>query len=243
MRKVALMIALALPAGAEDLSRQIISLSETKTLDTAGPGAARSALRFETSRGGVSVEGWDKPQVEITILKSSTGLFDPKQHEEATRLLNAAQVSAEPMNDAIVISTKIPEHDRKDVRIEYAIKAPRGMKIEVGNHAEGDLSFTGMSGDIEATTRHGQITLDLPGNERYTIDAHTRYGDVYSDFQGQDRRRRLFHHDFTAGASSETATGGTTAGAEHKLLLRAEIGDIVILKEFPVPVEIAASAK
>jgi hypothetical protein len=244
MRKVALMIALALPAGAEDLSRQIISLSETKTVDTAGPGSARSAIRFETSRGGVSVEGWDKPQVEITILKSTTGLFDPKQHDEATRLLNATQVSAEPMNDAIVISTKIPEHDRKYVRVEYAIKAPRGMKIEVGNHAEGDLSFSGMSGDIAATTRHGQITLDLPGNERYTIDAHTQYGDVYSDFQGQDRRRRLFHHDFTAGvSSSDTATGGTTAGAEHKLLLRAEIGDIVILKDFAVPVEIAASAK
>jgi hypothetical protein len=248
MRKVALVMALALTAGAEDLSRQVISLSDTKTLDTAGPGAARNAIRFEASRGAVSVEGWDRPEVEITILKSTTGLFDPKQHDEATRLLSAVQVSAEPMNEAIVISTKIPEHDRKYVRVEYAVKAPRGMKIEVGNHAEGDLSVTGMSGDIEATTRHGQITLDLPGDERYAIDAHTRYGDVYSDFQGQDRRRRLFHHDFTDTAAGGTATGGTaaggtTAGAEHKLLLRAEIGDIVILKSFAVPAETALTAK
>ncbi len=117
------------------------------------------------------------------------------------------------MNDAIVISTKIPEHDRKYVRVEYAIKAPRGMKIEVGNHAEGDLSFSGMSGDIEATTWHGQITLDLPGNERYSIDAHTRYGDVYSGIS----KVRIGAGACSTNDFTDTATAGTTAGAEHKL--------------------------
>ncbi len=251
MRKIMLAIALALPAAPADLSRQIVTLSDTKTLDVAGAGAAWSTLRFENSRGGVSVEGWDKPQVEITIVKSTTGLFDPKQHDEATRWFDAVHIASEPTNGAIVISTDIPKHDRERVHVDYVVKAPRGMKIEVGHHAEGDVSFSGMLGDIDVTTRHGQITIDAPEDARYSIDAHSRFGDVYSDFEGQGRRRHLFHHDFNAAVAAGTTAGGApggdssgaATGAEHKLLLRAEIGDIVILKNPPIPVEATINAK
>ena len=153
-------------------------------------------------------------------------------------LLDAIKVAPETVQGAIVISTSIPEHDRKKVRVEYEIKAPRGMKIEIGRHSEGDVNFVGMTGDIEATTRHGEITIDTPENTRYSIDAHSRYGEVYSDFEGQDRRHGLFHHDFSGGDAS-----GNAADAEHKLLLRAEIGDIVILKTHAVHAEPTADAR
>jgi len=219
---VAIAVALALPAAADDLSLQVIRATEAKTLDV---GSGVKTISFEGLRGNVTVEGWDKPQVEVTIIKSTTGLYDPKQHPEAKLLLDAIKVAPETRQDAVVITTNIPEHDRNKVRVEYEVKAPRGMKVEVGRKSEGDVYITGMSADIAVTTRHGTITVDTPAEARYSIDAHTQYGDVFSDFEGQDRRHRLFHHDFTGGDAPSTATG-----AENKLLLRAEIGDIVILK-------------
>jgi len=74
--------------------------------------------------------------------------------------------------------------------------------------------------------QHGQITLDLPAEDAFSIDAHAKVGDVYSEFDGNDPRRKL-GHDFigTAGAAA-----GAAAGPAHQLALQVKVGDIVILK-------------
>ena len=77
-----------------------------------------------------------------------------------------------------------------------------------------------ISGDIHATVINGEITLTLAANGQYAIDAQCKIGDVYSDFEGRDLRRRVLGEEFNrAGAAPAT-----------NLYLRARLGDIIIQK-------------
>lgn len=166
----------------------------TQTLDAAG------TVRIEHSRGELSVEGWDRPKVEVSIIGRDSG-----------------DVKAERRGDEIVISTGNPPHDRRKTDLTYNIKVPRDSRVVI-DRADGGVYLTNIAGDIDAGVHHGQITLSVPGGGAYKIEAHSKFGSVYSDFEGNDKRRHLFSHTFTGGTNS----------AAHKLDLRVDFGDIVI---------------
>jgi hypothetical protein len=215
LQYVTFAISVAIPLAAGDLSTRIVTVSETKTLDAAPAGT----LRLENSRGTVNIEGWDQPRVEITVVKSTTGLFDAS---DATRhLLEHAQVKSDRNGDAILISTQVPRHDRSELKVQYFIKAPRESKIVI-DHGNGGVYVEGMAGDMQAALGQGQITLTLPENAEYAIDARAKAGDVYSDSGGKNQRHHLLGHGFTNGP----------AAPAHKLYLRVCFGDIVITRAY-----------
>ena len=82
--------------------------------------------------------------------------------------------------------------------------------------------MTGMTGDIEATSRRGDIVLMLPDLAKYSIDAHTKLGLVTSDAAAATRRR--------FSPSENLIQGG--ASASRRLKLRMGFGGIEI-KELP----------
>jgi hypothetical protein len=217
---VALAISMAVQVAAGDLSTQIVTVSETKTLDAAPAGT----LHLENSRGVVNIEGWDQPRVEITVIKSTTGLFrasDSAQRDAATHLLERAQIKSERNGDEIRISTQVARHDRSELNVVYNIKAPRDSKIVI-DRGNGGVYVTDMAGDMQANMKQGQITLTLPENAEYGIDARANAGEVYSDSGGQEQRHHLLGHSFT----------NTPATPAHKLYLRVCFGDIVIAKAY-----------
>lgn len=164
---------------------------------------AADTLRIERSRGALSIEGWDQLKVEISVAGPDAGA-----------------VKAERRGEEIVITTDVPSHDRRKVELTYNIKVPRDSKIVI-ERAEGGVYIRNIVGDIDAAVHHGQITLSVPEAATYKIEAHAKFGNVYSDFEGDDKRHHLFRHDFTGGADS----------AAHKLKLQVDYGDIVMMKE------------
>ncbi len=199
-RKLVVAIWAILPLAAADFSKPAAGVTSTETL----PAAA--TIRFEDPRGELNIEGWDQPQIEVTIAKYG-------------RLLDRAQIKSDRRGDEVVISTNIPSHDRRDVSVIYNAKVPRDSKIVI-DRGDGGVYVTGVAGDIDASVRYGQITLTVPENGTYAVDAHTKLGNVYSELDGSDKRRHLFSHDFAGSAGSAT----------HKLNLRVGYGDIVITK-------------
>src|SRR5580700_5301929 len=137
-------ISMAVPLAAGDLSTQIVTVSETKTLDAAPAGT----LHLENSWGAVNIEGWDQPRVEITVIKSTTGLFrasEAAQRDAGTHLLEHAQIKSDRNGDEILISTQVPRRDRAALNVLYNIRAPRGSKIVIDR---GGVYITGMAGDM-----------------------------------------------------------------------------------------------
>jgi hypothetical protein len=204
-----------LPAAAEP--KQKVQVEHTEKADFPAGGL----LRLKNSVGEVSVVGWDRPDVEITTIKS---IYTSENHDKASRDLEKVRISVERHGDELVIATDFPglrltSPLRAPTSVEYYIKAPMNARL-AANHDTGEVHVENLTSDIHVTVLNGGITLRLPQEGQYDIDARSDLGDVTSDFPGRKKRRPwLLGYQFVQGTP-----------AAHKLYLRAGYGDIMILR-------------
>lgn len=216
-----------LPLAADDRPRQILSATQTARFNVSAAGA----IRLENSFGEVDIDGWDRPEVEVTVVRSTEHYYDAQQHAAAQRRLEGVAVTTKQDGNDVIISTVYPPLNaflhplsrRSDIDISYTIHAPRAFKLIV-DHNRGGVNVSGLRGDIQARVVNGQITLALDAAE-YKVDAKCTIGNVYSDFEGRDQRRQLIGKEFQRASNAPAAS----------LYLRVRIGDIVILKESAPP--------
>lgn len=186
-------------------------------------------LRFKNSIGELTVEGWDRPEVEITTIKSTKALYASRDRQKASDELDRIRISVERRGDELVVATDFPRHrglppasllrPATSFDLEYHIQAPRDARLAV-DHDTGEVHVDNLASDIHVTVLNGGITLLLPQEGQYGIDAKSDFGSVTSDFPGSAKRRSwLFGHQFLQGSR-----------APHQLYLRDGFGDIVILK-------------
>jgi hypothetical protein len=202
-----------------------VEVSKTERVDFPSGGT----LRFRNSVGLLNVEAWDRPDLEITTIKSMKAGTDASERDRSTHDLDRVSVTTERRGDELVVSTNFPAHrpfglfyplsGRISFDLEYRVKAPANARI-VADHTLGQVNIDGLTGDIQVTLAQGQILLHLPQEEQYSIHAKSDFGNVNSDFSDEKRRGWLLGH----------RSVGENAGAAHKLDLKVVFGDIVILK-------------
>jgi len=102
------------------------------------------------------------------------------------------------------------------------------------------VAVSGLANDIQMTVGQGEITLYLPVQGQYTIDAESKFGGVSTTLPGHQRRSRwLIGESFAVQTSASTAPAGpappsaaaprdAAPGAAHKVYLRLGSGDILI---------------
>jgi hypothetical protein len=224
MRKLlAIAFVLVAPLLAEDRAKQPVATTYTERFNVPAAGT----IRIENSFGEVDVEGWDRPEVETTLLRSSEDLYDAKESAQGQRRLDRVQITAKQDGNDVVISTAYsprksflhPLSRRSDIEIGYRIKAPHASKLII-DHNSGGVNIVDISGDIHATVTNGQITLTLAADGQYAMDAQTKFGNVYSDFEGHGQREHVLGEEF----------GHQSRAPATNLFLRVRFGDIVILK-------------
>lgn len=205
---------------------QSVQLTTTDHVEFA-PGGT---IRLNGSMGQLDVEGWDRPEVEITVAKSTYRSGTPKDRDEATQELNLIRVVAERKSAGeLVISTSYPSRKltrplrgKTDLNLEYHIKVPRDSHLVI-RHDSGDVRLYDLTGGIDATSRAGDMVLLLPGSGRYSIDAKCKVGGVHSDFAGNHHTRYLVGERFDE----------ETPAPASRVYLRVGIGGIQILKMAP----------
>jgi hypothetical protein len=209
---------------ADDEVRQKVQVSHTETVDF--PSGGRLVLR--NSIGELTIEGWDRPDVEIATIKSTKTEVATRDRKKAAHELDKVKVSVARQGADLVIATDYRRRRRlsparllrpvASFDLEYYIKAPRNAGLAV-DRATGEVHVSNLTADIHATVGNGMITLNIPAEGLYDIDAKSKLGAVISDFPGHAQRTGLFGHKFVQGTP-----------APHKLYLRAGFGDIVIFK-------------
>jgi len=226
-------ILLALPLLADDLLKETLSTTHTDRFNVPTAGA----ITIKNSFGEVDIDGWDRPEVEVTVVRSSEHFYDAAGRAEAQRSLEGAQIkAAQDGNDVVISTAYIPWNGahglsrRHEIGISYRIKAPRASKLIV-DHNSGGVNISDISGDIHATVINGQITLSLAAAGQYAIDSQCKIGDVYSDFEGHYHRRHLLGKEF----------GHQSPAPATNLYLRARYGDIMILKLHNPPADLTLS--
>jgi hypothetical protein len=220
-------IALALPVFGDDRSKETLGSTHTELFKVAAAGA----IRLENSFGEVDIDGWDRPEVEVTVIRSTERVYDAKARAhppaEVQRRLDSVQITSKQDGNDVVISTAYPPRNgfthplsrRSDIEISYRIKAPRTSKLMV-EHNRGGVNVSDIGGDIHATVINGQVTLTVAPGGQYAIDAQSTIGNIYSDFEGQAQRRQIVGEAF-----DRVGTPPVT-----NLYLRVRVGDIIIQK-------------
>jgi hypothetical protein len=200
------LLAMIMPlSGAE----QRVEVIKTERMSFA-PGGT---IRINGSYGTLNLEGWDRPEVEITVVKSTQKYYGPKQRENAAPILERAHISTERVSDTeLAISTR---QDRK-ISVDYEIRVPRDSRLNI-HHGTGQVLVANITGDIEATGHRGDILLMLPDTSTYSIDAKTKVGVVTSDFAGDLHKRWYLLGERFADPS-----------AAHRIYLRVSLGGITI---------------
>jgi Toastrack DUF4097 len=217
-------LALGLPAQAQTIDKREAEVTTTQSLEF----GARGTIQIVDSFGSVKVEGWDKEEVELTVKKRTQKKYEPKDLDKAAKGLERFKVTMEAVGETslLVINTKYPSwtpifRGKTNLKLDYLIKVPRQSTLLI-KHGIGEVEVNNVSGDIEATASIGEISLRLPEDQSYTVDARARIGDVSSEF-GQVTRRRGF---LAVGAK----LAGEPSAPTRQIFLRVGIGDIQVSK-------------
>jgi hypothetical protein len=177
---------------------------------------AGGKLNIQSSNGEATVEGWDRSDIEITIVKTD---YAEKDMEKATRNVDKVQVTSQRKGDEILITTKRPR--RTGVEVEYWVKAPRNAQVTV-DHKGGEVHIADITGPIHVTDKRGGITVKLAGDAKPAVDARSKWGTATSDFGGKESRTWILGQAFA----------GNSASGSQPVYLRAGYGDIWVVKTY-----------
>src|SRR5262245_5123909 len=219
-------LALGIYVQAQTTDKHEAEITTTQNLEF----GARGTIQIVDSFGSVKVEGWDKEEVELTFTKRTQKKYEPKDLAKAEKALERVNVTMESVGETslLVINTTYPSwtparmfRGKTNLGLDYLIKVPRRSTLLI-KHGIGEVGVTNVSGDIEATASIGEISLNLPEDQSYSVDAHVRIGDVSSEF-GQTTKRQGF---IPVGAK----LAGDPAAPTRRIFLRVGIGDIQVTK-------------
>lgn len=172
-------------------------------------------ISLNGSYGYLTVEGWDEPEVEITVTKSTDRFYEPEQKEKAEKHFDEVRVASERRSDKeLAIATMLPAHgfpssilpsrriivtmpktSKRGVTVEYTVHVPRDSRVVV-HHDNGYVWVSDVTGDIEVDSHTGDLIVMLPNPDAYSIDARTGMGSVSSDLMGRGHKRFLVGSHF-----------------------------------------------
>jgi hypothetical protein len=224
-----------LPMGAAEKAepagpKQPFEQSSTQTIKFA-PGGT---IRVNSSYGHLTVEGWDEPEVQITLIKSTKSFYDPSHQKEIAQRLEKIQVATEKRSDKeLAITTPLasrhsawlsplPKRTDLGIILEYRILAPRDTRLVV-KHDNGYVWVSDLTGDVEVKSHTGDMIVALPDPGAYSIDARTHLGTVTSDLFARTRNQFLLGTHYTYADN----------GLSHRIFLRMDRGSITIVKGSP----------
>lgn len=188
--------------------------------------ASGGTLELQDSFGRVSVEGWDRSEVELTVIKTTHKTYSGGEMARAIAELDRVLVGTErPSENHLIISTVFPDRSigrllrgKSNVQLEYHIRAPLRIRLII-RHDMGEVDVSGILGDIRVTARVGDISLRLPAEARYAVDAKARIGDVCSEWGASEREHVI---------GSRAAQPSDLPA--YELYLRVGVGDITVCK-------------
>ncbi|MGO8735227.1 MAG: hypothetical protein ACLQVM_20815 [Terriglobia bacterium] len=106
------------------------------------------SVAVENIQGEVSVEGWDRAEVEVTAAKIGSGQGDN---------LDDVRVVTEIGDRSLKFRTVYPPHLEKPVRVNYRLRVPRQVRLSSLRTLEGNIAVHDVEGSVDARTLSGNI--------------------------------------------------------------------------------------
>lgn len=130
------------------------------------PLAPGSQVVVENVQGSIWVEGWDRAEVEVVVIK--TFATADAQPEDIV-------ISVEQSEGELRLRTLYAAPLEEPARVDYRLRVPRQIKLKGLRTLEGNITVRNIEGSVEAQSLRGNITqVKISG----AVTARTINGDV-----------------------------------------------------------------
>lgn len=184
------------------------------------PLAAHGTLDLSNVNGTITIETWDRAQVEVRADK----IVKSPSEEEANKTLDQLKVIVDAKPNRVRVEAKFPHSHNglfswlsgrgAETKVEFKVRIPREADLRIDNvnggitlqGGKGDLRLTTVNGNVSASNTEGTLTLESTNGgvqahrTRGTLEASTVNGRVEAELT-----------DLGSGKTSlESTNGGIT---------------------------------
>lgn len=106
------------------------------------------SLAVENIQGNIWIEGWDRAETEITVIKTAPVLGGR---------LDDVRVAVERGEDSLTIRTVYSGNSSEPVRVDYRLRVPRQVALDRLRTVEGDVAVRDVEGSVDARSLSGNI--------------------------------------------------------------------------------------
>lgn len=148
--------------------------SETvkETFQKSYPLQAGGELSVDSRNGGITVEGWDRNEVQVVAIKQVRA----ESAERAREVLKKIKIDVQPSAGAVRIATRLPKEgdgffdwlsgSNVNMSVTYKIKAPRQLAADLES-TNGGVRLVGTRGRADLSTTNGGVSVeDVEGSLR-----------------------------------------------------------------------------
>ena len=171
-----------------------------------------SVLNVEGSpNGGVSIKGWDKPDILIRACK----MVGAETQEEAQALLNQLTISTDNGRVRAQSPDKSASGYRQTWVVQFRIYVPRDLTVEASVH-NGGLALSNLAGKVNGRSQNGGIAISNSGGSSDQIELYAVNGGISL-------------HDVEGKVNAKSANGGITmSGGKGEVRLHSQNGGLVV---------------
>jgi hypothetical protein len=138
--------------------------------------APGGTLTLENDYGDVEIRGWDRGEVEI-VARSETAAAAPRDIRSARQAAGreaAPRIEIRETNRGLLVRTPTFEGLGEPPAIDYEVRVHESVRLTGIRISEGDLTVTGVYGDLEASVDKGDLLVrNYSGPVRATLGTGT----------------------------------------------------------------------
>jgi DUF4097 and DUF4098 domain-containing protein YvlB len=146
-----------------------VEVKDVQVFDT----GRQPRLSLKNINGNLTVEGWDKDRIEVTIVKTAS----------SQELMEKIRVEARMDDNYLRIVGDFEDMDDDDGRnfnskiakIEFALKVPHGTRIHTIELINGNVELHNIEGDVDASSVNGRVSGEKLGGD---VELATVNGEV-----------------------------------------------------------------
>ena len=189
--------------------------------------SGRDVVRVDgAANGGISVEGWDRDEIQI---QARVNVWTRDGEDDAVEITSKIQIDT----DGTIHATGPKQRNREGWSVSYRIMVPKESNLDLETN-NGGISVTDVEGEIEAEAMNGGMSLTRLAGD---VKAHTTNGGLDVELGGERWKGD--------GLDATTTNGGVTLEIPKNYNAELETGTVngSVHVDFPITVQGKISKK
>jgi DUF4097 and DUF4098 domain-containing protein YvlB len=167
------------------------------------PVGQKARIDAESFNGAIDIEGWDRPEVEITGMKFAS--------TESGR--DAIRIDVHHTQDSVEVRAVRPSERPGNMGAKFTLHVPRNAEVDRVTTSNGSIAVQDVGRAAHLNSSNGPIRIN---GVRGEVEAHTSNGPIDAEsLEGMAKLKTSNGHirvdGIAGGLEAETSNGGITA--------------------------------